>query len=222
MAVVFSYPFSITYWVESLISACILILVNLFIRSSGKNQPEGVKDSNLLVLSGNINIIIILAMVFIPQIQLSNLTQNEYPFYKIYSLITELIVPISSFITFGIFFTIFGIKNQEKLKKAPLTAGVSMTISNLLKIISSIFYMTFLIDYYLYYPKFSIEGNDQWSFYLILINFPITTYLFGVVLLYGHSKFNKDRYMQKAMLLMLFHFVLMTNLYWFLRSIYGY
>jgi len=221
MAIVFFYYTNIFYWTASIISAGILIIVNLLIIKSGRNQPEGVEGSNLLVVAGIINIIINITMFFIPILDFFKLTQNEYHFYKIYYLSVQLIVPISSLITYGICLTNFGRKNRDKYEKLLLTAGISMTIGYIIQIITVFFYVNFLIDYYIYYPGFSIEGDLMWTIYLVLINFPITAYLFGVLLFVLHGKMNKDKYFHYSGLLMIIQFIWMTNLYWILGIILG-
>ena len=221
MSIIFSYNESITYWIESIITACILIIVNIFIRKSGKNQPEGVKYSNLLVLASSINIIILIMRPLFPYLSISKYTQNEYLIFKLYNSMIQLIVPITSLFTFGVFFIIFGSKNRDQLTSAPLTAGIAMTINNFIQIITVLFFWTILIDYYIYNPGFSIHGDPLWATYLILINFPITTNLVGIIILLVHGKFNKDKYLFYAMSLTLFHFIVIGNLYWILRTVFG-
>ncbi len=204
-------------WFESLISALLLISVNLYIRKYGKKHANEIKSSKLVVLGANINIIIQIAILFMPHLELFNEIQINYNLFKIYYILVQLIVPISSFITLGIFFLIIGIKNNENSKSIPIATGVSISISYLLQIITTIIYGIFLLDYFVYHLSYSIDFI--WFIYTVLVNLSITTYLFGIAVLLGQAKMNDLKLLSSAMLIMIVHFVIMTNFHWIVRDI---
>ena len=211
---------------ELILSAIFIVIVNDFLKRYAKKYADELKGSKLLVLTGNLNILINISMLFAIFFLMFGDLQMDYSSFKLFYIIFHLITPISSLITYGVFLTIFGVKNKGNLKSIPIATGFTLSISYLLQIISTILYGIFLLDYAVYQNGYSsgfiwtIYTFDlTWAIYLILINLSITTYLFGVTILFGHSRMNDLKWLSAAMFLLLIHFILMTNLYWIIPRI---
>ena len=226
MTDIFFYHVYIKSEYEIIISSVILIIINYFIIRYGKKSANDLKGSKLIVLAGDINIFVNIAILFFPLIGIFREIQMEYEVFKLYYIISHLIVLISSFITYGVFITIFGIKNKGNQNTIPIATGVSIGISYLLQIITTIIYGIFLLNYSVIENSYStglIQLNYAldylWAVYLILVNLSITTYLFGIAIVFGQSVMNDLKWLKYAMFLLLIHFILMTNLYWIIPRI---
>ncbi|GAH46085.1 unnamed protein product, partial [marine sediment metagenome] len=124
----------------NIMSSFIIIIGNLFIIKSGKNQPEDVKFSKLLVIAGIINIIFEIMGYFIPVVTsivffYSTPNAPEAQIFLSYYIFRSCLFGIPSIITYGVFFIIIGLQNRKKFGIYLLIVGILETFSVSISII---------------------------------------------------------------------------------------
>lgn len=127
--------------IPQLILAGLGISYNIYIIKSGKNQEGEVDYSELLIYAGIINLVFLVLGLTIPQIaysgpiDLGNLSR-QLRFYLFYQIALGLIFSIPGVITYGIFFLLFGQRNQEQFRSFLKIAGILRIIVHLMIVIA--------------------------------------------------------------------------------------
>jgi len=177
--------------------------MSLYLVKSGKNQPDNVKNANLVIIAGYFYLITGLILNFLPLLTFYNVTPGEYQFYKGYQLFTWIFYSIIWLVSFGILFIIFAYKNREIYKNYLLTGAFLMCVAFILQIIVSTIFYTLCLDDIFYDPFFTIEGHLDWYIYFALNDILLTVYALSVAFFVVHSKINQDKFMLRASLLII-------------------
>lgn len=197
------------------------IIINLFIIKASKNQPEKVKNTNILLFAGSINVVFILFVPLVPEMILDNFSINEYQLYKLYSLVQSLLVPLSTLISSGLSFFVFGRVNRKYFDSYLLVSGMLMILSTMLNIVSLLLYDAFMFDLIFLNPDVNFQGSSIWIVRVVLSNLEMTTYGLSMILYFFHARLNKDKYIMRSILSMIFLSPGMYFVYYIIVNIFG-
>ncbi|MHA1149912.1 MAG: hypothetical protein ACTSR8_16875 [Promethearchaeota archaeon] len=206
MAFFFIYSFSIQWFIIQIIRDSELTIFSLLMIKSGKNKPSEIKNKNLYIMCGLLNIIGIITTFAIPRFYFNPFTLQEYQIYKILLSITWSIYPLIVVFSLGIFFLIIGITNKEKYDIFMIWGAIFMIIAGICNFLYNLVFLHFLLDYYVLYPASPVSNSPMWTVYQTLSQISVTTYILGVIFLFIHSKENKDKmFFYAILILIIFH-----------------
>lgn len=184
-------------FIFSLISSGLGIGYNILIIKSGKNQIGEVKSPKLLICAGIINLVFLGLRYFIPGISYSGPINPEFMFYLSYQIATGLIFSVPYFITFGLFFLLFGSKNREKFGSFLKIAGILWIIAYSV--------LAFALSGNIIPILFILTGEYMlFTLVFIIINFAlILLSVTAIIMLIIHGTKNSDSSLKIAGILLL-------------------
>ncbi len=124
-----SYYVLIHFTIPSIITAIFTVILNIFILISSKVLSEEIKKTSLLKSAAIINIIFSILPLALPSIGYSTLTEIEKIIVISYLIFLGLIGTLPFFITYGLFFFLFGKANQERYSSFLKIAGILWMVS---------------------------------------------------------------------------------------------
>ncbi len=122
------------------IEAIVLILLNIMLLRSGRAE-EGRQKQKILVSLSITNIVFILLQFAIPSVVATGepLTEIEITIFRLYVLLTGLLVRIPFFITYGIMMYWYGKVNRDLLSKNYMVSAWILLVCNGFFVINFIF-----------------------------------------------------------------------------------
>lgn len=177
-----------------------MVILNIFILISSKTLREDIQRTRLLKSAAIINIIFSILPLTLPSFAFSSLTEIEKIIVVGYLVFLGLAGSLPFFITYGLFFFLFGKANQEEY-------GSFLKIGGILWMVSfgfSLLTLSGLIDSIIYIligapPTFVITYWTRLLFIIIELN--------GFVLLLIHSIKNKNKNLMIAGILRFVAFI---------------
>ena len=124
-----SYYALIHFTIPSIITTIFTVILNVFILISSKVLREEIKKTSLLKSAAIINIIFSILLLILPSIAYSTLTEIEKIIVISYMIFLALIGTLPFFITYGLFFFLFGKANQERYNRFLKIAGILWMVS---------------------------------------------------------------------------------------------
>ncbi len=217
LTIIFNYYQYISYYalihstIPSIIAAIFTITLNVFILISSKVLREEVKKTRLLKSAAIINIIFSILPLTLPSIGYSTLTEIEKIIVISYLIFLGLIGALPFFITYGLFFFLFGKANQERYKSFLKIAGILWMVS--FGFFSIILNGWLSITIYIFTgtpPSFVITNITRLIFSIIGLN--------GFVLLMIHGIKNNTKNLMIAGILGLVSFT--TGIFYYIFASY--
>ncbi|MFX1493322.1 MAG: hypothetical protein ACFFBZ_03490 [Promethearchaeota archaeon] len=135
MTVIFEYYQYLSYYmlihsaIPPIIAAVFTVILNIFILIYIKNLGEEIKKTGLLKSAAIINIIFSILPIALPLVAYSSLTEIERIIIISYLVFLGLIRSLPFFITYGLFFFVFGKTNQERYSSFLKIAGILWMVS---------------------------------------------------------------------------------------------
>ena len=115
--------------IPSIIIAIIVVISNIFILISSKALREEIEKTSLLKSAAIINIIFSVLPLTFPSIAYSSPTEIEKIIAASYLIFLGLVGSLPFFITYGLFFFLFGKANQERYNSFLKIAGIFWMVS---------------------------------------------------------------------------------------------
>lgn len=184
----------------TLFNSIFLLTANSLIIKASKEQPENRMKKGLLEFTGLINIIVLCMLWFLPSVFIQNYTYLEYQLFKTYKLFKSLILPITSFLTFGVLIMLYGHNNKLKYL---FIGAISLIFAFGANIINSILYFGIILDRTYILNIISPRADFIWIAFFICSNISTTSYIFGISLYIVHSVLNRDKFLVTGIILII-------------------
>lgn len=194
--------------IPSIITAIFLVISNIFILISSKGLREDIEKTNLLKSAAIINIVFSILPLTLPLMAYTSPTEIEKIIAASYLIFLGLISSLPFFITYGLFFFLFGKANQERYKSFLKIAGILWMVSfGFSLLILSGFLGGIIYTFTGYPPTLVITNFTRIIFTIIELN--------GFVLLMIHGIKNNNKNLMIAGILGLVAFttVIFYNLF---------
>lgn len=202
MSIEFSF-FNPTFNVN-LIRSIILIVAYTMLILSAKNQPQEVDSSHLLKYAGIIGISFSILLMGLPTMICS---LSDINICLLYALFTGIISSLQIFVSLGIFFYLFGKKNQRLFGSSLMKSGILWMLT-FLGYTLYLFLLAFT-PYFLWVTSFLGEFA---KLVIIIILLMIVFAIFALIFLLAHGIKRKDPYF------ILFGVLYIINISWLVSN----
>lgn len=203
MTIQLIYYTTLSYFSWIITITLMSVIINLFIIISGRRQPDHFKSRYLLIITGLINIAIIIVSAFIPRMLIYGSNIPEFRIFLIYNFTIEFIVLSTTLSTYGAMIILFAKKNTGNFENYLIIAGIFMVIAQTLGIISCALKYFYVFENLFLTVGYDMRSDPIWIFYISSIDLDRTAYACSLVFFIAHGIKTKDKYISLAFLLIL-------------------